>query len=201
LFGKAEFWDNKYQSVGNPGWDVGYPVPALTSYFDQLENKNLRILIPGGGFGYETWYLFEHGFRNAFYLDFSMNAVSAFKEKFPEFPVENIILDDFFNFSGQFDLIIEHTFFCSLPKHKRFEYTKKMYQLLKPDGKLVGLLFNHDFGTDFPPFGGSVDEYASLFKNCFNFLYFEPCYNSVKPRYGRELFILFVKKTCFNANK
>jgi hypothetical protein len=40
------FWDNKYKS-GETGWDIGYISTPLKKYFDQLTNKELKILIPG----------------------------------------------------------------------------------------------------------------------------------------------------------
>ena len=45
-------WDKRYQ-VDDIGWDLGDVSPPLKAYFDQLENKNLRILIPGGGNSYQ----------------------------------------------------------------------------------------------------------------------------------------------------
>jgi hypothetical protein len=46
-----EYWENRYinQEIG---WDVGEITTPLKTYIDQLENKKLRILIPGGGNSY-----------------------------------------------------------------------------------------------------------------------------------------------------
>ena len=51
------YWTNRY-SKAKTGWDIGYPSTPLKTYFDQLENKDLRILIPGAGNAYEAEYLF-----------------------------------------------------------------------------------------------------------------------------------------------
>jgi len=48
-----EFWEKKY-SNDETGWDIGYASTPLTNYFDQLTNKDLKILIPGGGNSYEA---------------------------------------------------------------------------------------------------------------------------------------------------
>ncbi|HPD66091.1 MAG TPA: class I SAM-dependent methyltransferase [Bacteroidia bacterium] len=193
-----DYWNKRYQQAGNPGWDVGYAVPALTRYFDQLTQKSIQILMPGGGFGYEAAYLFDKGFTNIFFLDYAEKAVSFFREKFPHFPENQIIQEDFFQHSGKYDLIIEHTFFYSLHPDLRKDYVRKAYDLLNEDGKLVGLFFNHQFGKEEPPFGGTAEEYINLFRNCFNFQHFSPCNCSIKPRAGRELFVVLVKKMCFN---
>ena len=58
----------------------------------------------------------------------------------------------------------------------------------------MGLLFNDTLNTEHPPFGGNKEEYKKYFSPYFNFKVFETCYNSIKPRQNRELFILFEKK-------
>ncbi|MCB0465166.1 MAG: SAM-dependent methyltransferase, partial [Aequorivita sp.] len=57
------FWNHKYLS-GETGWDIGYVSTPIKEYIDQLSDKNLKILIPGGGNSYEAEYLFESGFNN-----------------------------------------------------------------------------------------------------------------------------------------
>jgi thiopurine S-methyltransferase len=69
-----------------------------------------------------------------------------------------------------------------------------MYQLLKSGGKLIGLLFNHEFRFEGPPFGGTQDEYKVLFEPFFKIKKMEIAHNSIKPRAGRELFIILQKK-------
>lgn len=100
---------------------------------------------------------------------------------------------DFFTYQGQYDLIIEQTFFCAIQPAMRERYVSKMYELLKPTGRLVGLLFNRVFEKG-PPFGGSKTEYEKLFCSAFEYKTFAECYNSVKPRSGSELFINFKKR-------
>ncbi len=68
-----------------------------------------------------------------------------------------------------------------------------MHELLKPSGKLVGVLFEGELGTQFPPFGGSREEYLSYFQPLFKVLVMEPCYNSIPPRRDKELFFILEK--------
>ncbi|MFA5405634.1 MAG: hypothetical protein WC358_11940 [Ignavibacteria bacterium] len=51
------------------------------------------------------------------------------------------------------------------------------------------MLFNHEFGNDYPPYGGTKEEYLEYFKSFFEIKLFSTAYNSIKPRAGRELFI------------
>ena len=68
-----------------------------------------------------------------------------------------------------------------------------MLELLKPKGKLVGLLFNKDFQNG-PPFGGNKTEYLTYFSPYFNSIYMENAYNSIKPRQDSEFFIMIQNK-------
>ena len=69
-----------------------------------------------------------------------------------------------------------------------------MNQLLNKNGKLIGLLFDFELIKEGPPFGGSLVEYIQLFYAKFEIKIVEKCYNSIKPREGRELFFIFEKK-------
>ena len=188
----SEYWNTRYKT-DDFGWDAGEITAPLKSYFDQLTDKSIKILIPGAGNSYEAEYLFNIGFKSVHVLDFAHEPLRNIKERCKDFPTSQLIQDDFFIHKGQYDLIIEQTFFCAIQTDLRSAYAKHMFELLKPKGKLAGVLFNTDF-EDGPPFGGNKSEYLNYFFPYFNFRTFENCYNSIKPREGRELFIHFVKK-------
>jgi len=187
------FWNNKYLT-SNTGWDVGDITTPLKEYIDQINNKRFKILIPGCGNSYEAEYLFKNNFFSTFILDYSQKALSNFAKRVPEFPKDQLINSDFFDFDGKYDIIIEQTFFCAIDKERRREYFETMYNLLKPNGKLVGLLFDDALNVDYPPFGGCKKEYVEYFKPYFNIKVFETAYNSISSRKGRELFMILIKK-------
>jgi SAM-dependent methyltransferase len=189
----ANAWDTRYQN-NDIGWDLGVISTPLKVYFDQLENKDLKILIPGGGNSYEAEYLFNNGFKNVFVVDISKSALENIKNRVPDFPVVNLILGDFFELENAFDLIIEQTFFCAIAPSLRKNYALKMQQLLKHKGKLLGLQFNVPLNKDRPPFGGNKEEYLGYFKPYFKIEKMEACYNSYGNRKGRELFVMLLKK-------
>ncbi|AXT53459.1 methyltransferase domain-containing protein [Aquimarina sp. BL5] len=186
----AHFWSNKYK-LHQTGWDIGYASPPIISYFNQLDNKDLKILIPGCGNAYEAILLFEMGFKNLYILDFVKETLNKFEEKQPNFPKSQILYEDFFSVQDQFDIIIEQTFFCALLPDQRKAYVSKMKSLLKPNGKLVGLFFENDFEKTGPPFGGNKKEYLALFSSSFKIKKLEKCYNSIPPRMDNELFFIF----------
>jgi Cyclopropane fatty acid synthase and related methyltransferases len=189
----AQFWNDRYQSQ-QTSWDLKSPSTPLKEYIDQIEDKSLSILIPGCGNAYEAEYLVEKGFTNITLIDISDVLVQSIQEKFKSHPHVNVILGDFFDLEGSFDLILEQTFFCALNPEVRPQYATKMNQLLSPNGKLVGVLFNRDFGNPFPPLGGSKEEYQHLFDPIFNIITLANCYNSIPPRAGTELFIQLKRK-------
>ncbi|WP_334055970.1 methyltransferase [Polaribacter sp. P097] len=187
-----QFWDNKY-ITNKTGWDLGQVSPPLKAYFDQLTNKDLKILIPGGGNSHEAEYLLENDFTNVYVIDISKLALTNLKKRVPGFPSSNLIHQNFFKLNQTFDLVIEQTFFCALNPNLREEYVSKMHSVLNDNGKLVGLLFDAKLNEDHPPFGGDKKEYASLFRNLFTIELLEECYNSIQNRKGMELFCKFIK--------
>lgn len=188
------YWEERYQ-LKQTGWDIGSVSPPLKEYFDQLSKKDLRILIPGAGRAWEAEYLFKNGFSKVFVLDYSTTAISDFLKRYPYFPKNQIINDDFFKHKGQYDLIVEQTFFSALLPTQRQDYAISMYEKLCISGKLVGLLFNHEFAFTGPPFGGTVAEYTELFSPMFEIEILETATNSIEPRMRRELFILLRKNS------
>ncbi|MBO6213601.1 methyltransferase domain-containing protein [Algoriella sp.] len=189
----ADFWNDKYTN-NETGWDLKSPSTPLKEYIDQIQNKNIKILIPGCGNAYEAEYLLEQGFTAITLVDISEVVVEKIKQKFKNNPNIKVIHQDFFELDGQFDLILEQTFFCALPPNLRQDYSIKINQLLAKEGKLVGVMFNRDFGNDFPPFGGNKTEYETYFNDYFDFKVMEKCYNSIPPRAENELFINLKKK-------
>ncbi len=189
-FLSRDYWNNRY-ATNATGWNVGKVSTPLKNYIDQLTNKSASILIPGGGNGHEAIYLLENGFTNVTIVDISPIAIAALHEIFEQKGITNIqlICTDFFEIKGSYDLIIEQTFFCALDPQLREAYVKKMSELLNADGKLVGLLFNTNFKVS-PPFGGQLSVYQDQFGKHFEIIKMEPCYNSIAPRAGKELFFI-----------
>ena len=186
------YWDAQYQTK-NIGWDLGEVSPPIKAYIDTLTDKNLAILIPGCGNTYEAEYLLEKGFTNVTVIDIAPTLVENLKEKFADNKNITIILGDFFEHQGKYDLIFEQTFFCALPPTMRQKYVWKMHQLLSSKAVLAGLLFNRTFEVS-PPFGGNQTEYELLFKDAFQFLKLDVATNSVTPRTNAELFFEFKKE-------
>ncbi len=189
----AAYWEQRWQAR-QTGWDIGYASRPIVHYMEGYTDKEAHILIPGCGNAYEADWLATAGFQNITVLDISATAIASAKKKVQHAEAINFVCADFFTYQGQFNLIIEQTFFCAIPVDRRGDYARKTAELLVAGGRLVGVLFDREFSYNGPPFGGSVLEYEPLFKGYYTFERFETCYNSIDARAGTELFINLVKK-------
>ena len=64
-------------------------------------------------------------------------------------------------------LLSSKPFFCAIHPSMRPQYVQQMKKILKPGGKLVGLLFDFPLESG-PPFGGSYEEYKGHFQPHFH---------------------------------
>lgn len=187
------YWDARWENQ-ETGWDIGYASPTLIKYIDGIADKSTAILIPGCGNAYEAAYLLQQGFTNITLIDIAPLAVENLKKKLDGNSAINILCEDFFEHKGAYDLVLEQTFFSAIPPFRRKEYVAKMHEILNENGSIAGLLFNKHFNNPFPPFGGSTEEYQTLFQPYFDIKKMEESYNSIPPRQGSEVFIHFIKK-------
>ncbi|MGB1246092.1 MAG: hypothetical protein ACPG39_00725, partial [Flavobacteriaceae bacterium] len=119
----APYWEGRYASK-NTGWDIGDISTPIKEFVDGLSDKSLQVLIPGAGNGHEAIYMREKGFDKVTVLDWSASALNNLKSARPDFPEDHLIKDDFFEHLGQYDLILEQTFFCAIDPKLREKYQK-----------------------------------------------------------------------------
>ena len=187
------YWNNRYLK-NDTGWDLNTISFPLKSYIDQLDNKDLKILIPGAGNAYEAEYLFNNGFTKINIVDIAKTPLENFRKRCPNFPIKQLLNVNFFDINQKFDLILEQTFFCALLPQLRTDYVSKMYDILNSNGKLVGLLFDFPLTENGPPYGGNIKLYNEYFSNLFSIEIMENCHNSHPNRIGKELFFKALKR-------
>lgn len=196
----AAWWAGRY-AAGQTGWDLGAVSPPLRAFFDALEDRGTRILIPGAGRAWEAEYLHRSGFTRVHVLDWAPQALAALRERVPDFPEAHLLQGDFFAHEGRYDLIVEQTFFCAIAPARRAEYVARAEALLAPGGRVAGLLFDDPLNADHPPFGGDAATYRALFGARLRVERLEPCAASVRPRAGRELFLVARKPSPAQAGR
>lgn len=192
------YWSDRYENR-KLGWDIGYVSTPLKTYFDQLPDRSIKVLLPGAGNAYEADYLWRQGFRHTYVMDIAQQPLTNFSLRSPSFPTSQLLHEDFFAHEGAYDLIIEQTFFCSFPPTtaNRSAYAEQVASLLTPGGKLVGLWFKHPLipgDMEKRPFGGSKEEYLGYLAPYFDVKTFEDSYNSIPERMHHELFGIFVNR-------
>lgn len=147
----AQFWNHRYREQKLP-WDYGGVPPDLESFLRKQPHTNANVLIPGCGSGYEIVAFREAGYKvHAIELSeaaiIHANAIIGHDS-------QCIRQGDFFSLdfpAGHFDIVYERTFHCALPPHRRSDYIRRMHNLIRPDGLLLGLfLYGHE--SEPPPY-------------------------------------------------
>lgn len=188
----AEYWEARYQEA-QTGWDLNGPTPALQAAAEAFP-KDARILIPGCGLGWDGEALHRRGYTEVYLSDWAHSAKTQFLERVPDFSPDRFITGDFFSWAadeavhGQFDCILECTFYCAIPPVMRANYARAMERLLRPGGQLLGLLFTFPLTEQGPPFGGSVEEYQARFSAPFQLDQLGPNPLSIASRAEKEVF-------------
>ncbi len=159
------------------------------------------VCIVGCGRGYDAVMFAQKGF-DVTAVDFAPSAIAAVQELANEadIPVNTVEVDIFSLktvYANSFDYIIEQTCFCAINPKRRQEYESLIQKLLKPGGKLIGLWFPLDkiLAEGGPPWGTTIKEVKSLFKNGWKVEREEFSDLSIEPRKGREKLIIFQKQT------
>ena len=187
-----EFWNTRWKE-GQTGWDIGSCAPAFLDYFSNSTDKSASILIPGCGNAHEAEFLVSAGYTNITLIDIAPKAVERLNKKFENNHNIHIICGDFFEHQGQYDYLLEQTFFCAINPALRSDYVKKAHAILRPKGKIIAVLFDRSFEGG-PPFGGSKNEYTELFMPYFKITSLETNHRSIPQRMGTEVFGIFEKK-------
>lgn len=183
----ARYWQNRYLQ-GDTSWDIGGISPAILDYLQALPADTGRILIPGAGKAHEAAWLREHGFPDVWVCDWAEAAITEFLKHCPGFPAEQALCRDFFTLEGPFDLILEQTFVSALPPERWGDWAAHCASILRPGGRVAGLLFASAFEKPGPPFGAVQEVYETIFRPHFAHLAIGPCTRSIPPRMGNELF-------------
>ncbi len=181
------------------GWDLKSSNPVFNEIL--RENKLINpgeILIIGCGKGYDAVAAAKAGYQvtavdfSSFAIDFAKNLAVQ------ENVLINFLVEDFYNlnysFENKFDIVYDYTTFCAVNPKRRNEYAETVSSILKPGGKLLALLFPVEKREGGPPYGIDVIEFYKLFSKYLKLEFSSKQINSIKPRRGREVLQVYVKK-------
>ena len=193
----TQFWEDIYLD-DDAGWDLGGVTPVFDDIADQLSRG--KVCIVGCGKGYDSIMFAQKGFKVTA-VDFAPSAVIALETISNKENVNiQILQSDIFaltpEYDSVFDYVIEQTCFCAVNPQRRQEYERLVYKILKPGGKLIGLWFPLDktIEDEGPPWGITIDEVKSIFKNDWIIEREKFPEISIQQRKNREKLIIFVKQ-------
>jgi hypothetical protein len=142
------FWDTRYRDENTP-WQPGQPPPeALT--LGPPPTPGARLLVPGAGWTEESVIFAAEGW-DVLAVDFSSEAVALARRHLAGTPVEVRHADVFELDEPPFDLVYERAFLCALHPRTRPAYGRRMAELVRPGGLLVGY-FEVGEGRGGPPY-------------------------------------------------
>ncbi|XP_024010710.1 probable thiocyanate methyltransferase 2 isoform X2 [Eutrema salsugineum] len=100
-------------------------------------------------------------------LDISENALKKATETYrssPKAKYFTFVKEDFFTWRPNelFDLIFDYVVFCAIEPETRPAWAKSMYELLKPDGELITLMYPITDHVGGPPYKVDVSTYKDV---------------------------------------
>src|ERR1700730_15903194 len=165
---RPAFWNQRYASGETP-WTL-QAIPATLRSFVKKTQTRGTVLIPGCGTDHAVLQFFRTAGFEVTAIDFSTVAVALIKKALGNFDGK-IIRGDFFTFDFQsrFDLIYERTFLCALHPRRWPQYARRVAQLLRPRGRLVGIFF-YGKEPEPPPYPLNEARAAEIFGKCFRLI-------------------------------
>lgn len=129
-----------------------------------------NVLIPGCGTDRAVLQAFRDAGFSVTAIDFSKVAITQTKNALGDFEGK-IIFGDFFkfDFKTRFDLIYERTFLCALHPQRWNQYARRVAELLRPGGRLVGIFFYGE-EPEPPPYPLNEARAAEIFDKRFQLI-------------------------------
>jgi methyl halide transferase len=195
---KPAYWEEKY-IANQTYWDTKSAHPVFKELFNSPGFlKPGKIFIVGCGKGYDAVIAALNGF-DVTAVDFSSTAIGFAKQLAAENKVKiNFVTKDIFSLSDDynesFDFVYEYTTYCAINPERRKEFALKLSSLLKKGGRLASILFPVDKKEGGPPFSIDVKEFYKNFSEYLQLEFHNRQINSIKPRKGREILQVYIKK-------
>ncbi len=193
----SDFWERCYQE-DNIGWDLGAPTPVFIDWCESLQPSR-KICIPGSGNGYDPLYFASKG-HDVTAIDFAHSPISRLirESKNRDIDITALrknIFDLEKSLYNKFDYVVEYTCYCAISPSMRIKYIEVVHNLLKKGGELVAIFLpiNKDLSEGGPPFGIDLEETLELFDQKFSLIESVQHPLSIKPRFGKEQFVRFLK--------
>ena len=186
-----DFWCKRFGEGITP-WDAG-KVPDDFAAFVARQPTPLNTLIPGCGSAWEAAHLAAQGWPVTA-LDFSPTAIARAREVLASAAV-GLVCADFFKWQPPTApaLIYERAFLCAIPRKLWPDWSRRVAELLPPNGLLAGYFFLCDQAKG-PPFGILPEQLDDLLRANFELLEDKAVADSISVFAGRERWQVWLRK-------
>ncbi|KAJ0258479.1 Thiocyanate methyltransferase 1 [Hirschfeldia incana] len=162
----ATFQPQVVAEDGVTPWDQGRATPLILHLLDTSSLPFGRTLVPGCGGGHDVVAM-ANPERFVVGLDISEKALKKANETYGSAPnAKNFafVKEDVFTWRPDelFDLIFDYVFFCAIELELRPAWAKSMYELLKPEGELITLMYPITDHVGGAPYKVSVSAYEDV---------------------------------------
>ena len=179
-------WDQAYSDRQIP-WDLGEAAPAFVELLPRLKLPKQRVLVLGCGQGWDALHFAQLGHRVTA-VDVSSTAIEMARQNDAD-KLVNWICADAWSVDGQFDLVVEHTFYAAIAPKERNQLVRLWRQKLTDQGQLLGIFFAMPKRHG-PPFGGSEWELKRRLGEHFQALYWSRVRSPTPHRQHKEFLVL-----------
>ncbi|NWK55206.1 methyltransferase domain-containing protein [Verrucomicrobiaceae bacterium N1E253] len=191
-------WEQRYLDDDIP-WDHGEAAPAIVEVVSrQIVPEGARVLVPGCGLGHDVRAWSDAGFA-ATGLDIASTALERARCRYGTDGMSWLQADLFdpeLPRRGLYDVVWEHTCYCTLPLELRSAYVDAVARLLKPGGLFCALFFT-DTGNgpgEGPPYSADRDEVFELFSPMFDLAWEKRPDQAYTSRVGREWLMVWTRR-------
>ena len=184
------FWDRLYREGFTPWQPEESPPEALT--LGPPPRPGARLLVPGCGWTSETLAFAAAGW-DVLAVDFSSEAVSLARRHLAGSSVEVRQADVFGLDEPPFDLVYERSFLCALHPRTRATYGRRMPELVRPGGLLVGY-FQVGDKRGGPPYDILPDDLEALLEPAFS-LEIDRAAEAPMPQFEHERWMAWRRRT------
>ena len=198
-----EYWSEAYETERD-NWDLEGPTPVFVELvrtfndmFPDVDPASASVFIPCSGRGYDAVLFAEHGFHVTA-VDFSRIPLLDLEQEAVSRGLNiRIVHGDMFKLSEDhreaYDVCLEYTCYCAVDPMRRDELIGVYWNVLKPGGVFIGLMFPIDPRPGGPPFHVDADEFQDKMQERFMPLRSSTPTFSIKPRAGKEILSIWRK--------
>jgi thiopurine S-methyltransferase len=184
------FWDVRYRDGVTP-WQPDAPQPEALA-LGPPPRPGARMLVPGCGWTAETLVFAAAGW-DVLAVDFSGEAVALARRHLAGSTVEVRQADVFELDEPPFDLVYERAFLCALHPRTRPTYGRRMPELVRPGGLLVGY-FEVGDKRGGPPYDIVRDDLDALLQPAFS-LEIDRVSKAPMPNFEHERWMAWRRRT------